>query len=207
VIDGSDIDSPSPVFVRQVAVELRTARQRRHAPLRWLAHRSNGRFSRRELERAEAGKLPLDASTVAHLTELYGIDAADVLPGRRDHLDIRPQGVIRCGHIAVTFTPGDAESLVSAYFRLTRQLRQADEAARPDEAIALRHEDLRAINEFLRGSRTPSKQLDAVLAAALAEQRVVTGSLIAGAVALGLAGLTDQSSPATATADGRTSGR
>ncbi|MGD9995389.1 MAG: hypothetical protein AB7L17_01875 [Ilumatobacteraceae bacterium] len=202
MIDGSDIDSPSPVFVRQVAVELRAARQRRHIPLRWLAHRSEGRFSRRELERAEAGKLPLDASVVARLTELYGIDATDVLPGRRDRLDIRPDGVIRCGHIAVTFTPGDAESLVTAYFRLTRQLRNADET----QAVPLRNDDLQAINEFLRGARAPSQHLDAVLAASLAEQRVVTGSLIAGAVALGLAGLTDHSSPATATADGRTSG-
>jgi hypothetical protein len=203
VIDGSDIDSPSPVFVRQVAVELRAARQRRHAPLRWLAHRSNGRFSRRELERAEAGKLPLDAATVVGLTDLYGIDVADVLPGRRDRLDIRAEGVIRCGHVAVTFTPGDGASLVTAYFQLTRQLRQMSE----HETVALRRDDLHAINQFLRGARVPSKHLDAVLAASMAEQRVVTGSLIAGAVALGLAGLTDQSSPSTATADGRTAGR
>jgi hypothetical protein len=72
--------------------------------------------------------------------------------------------------------------------------------------LSLRSEDLRSIAQFLERSTTPSKYLEAVLASSLAERRVVTGSLIAGAVSIGLAGLTDHSSPAAATPDGRVSG-
>lgn len=74
------------------------------------------------------------------------------------------------------------------------------------ELTPLRRDDVHAIAEFLGPTSAPSKYLEAVLAASLAEHRVVTGSLIAGAVSIGLAGLTDHSSPATATADGRVSG-
>ena len=60
--------------------------------------------------------------------------------------------------------------------------------------------------QFLEPSSPPSKHLEAVLAASLAERRVIAGSLIAGAVSIELAGPTDHSSPATSTSDGGMSG-
>lgn len=202
VIDGGDIETASPQFVRQLARALSAARHRRHLPVWWLAQNSKGRFTRRELQRAEAGRLLLRPDTVADLARLYGVDLTEVLPDDRAGLDIRADGIIRSGGAAASFTPGDSASLVTAYFRLTRQLRQLDD----HETMPLRQDDLRSIAQFLEQSAVPSKYLEAVLAASLAERRVVAGSLIAGAVSLGLAGVTDTSSPATATADGRVSG-
>jgi hypothetical protein len=202
VIDGSDIETASPHFVRQFAAELTLARRRRHVPQWRLAQTSKGRFVKHDLQRAEAGRLTLRPDTVADLAHLYGLDLTDLLPGARRGLDIRDDGVVCSGGVFQTFTPGDGASLVAAFFRLTRQLRQLDDA----EPMPLRRSDLHAIAQFLEPTRPPSKYLEAVLAASLAEHRVVTGSLIAGAVSIGLAGLTDHSSPATATADGRVSG-
>jgi hypothetical protein len=202
VIDGSDIETASPQFVRQLAAALAAARHRRHLPVWWMARSSKGRFTRRELQRAEAGRLLLRPDTVADLARLYGVDVSDVLPEARPGLDIRADGVLRSGGAMTTFTPGDSASLVTAYFRLTRQLRQLDDR----DTMPLRQDDLRCIAQFLEQSAAPSKYLEAVLAASMAERRVVAGSLIAGAVTLGLAGVTDTSSPATATSDGRVSG-
>jgi hypothetical protein len=192
VIDARDIETASPQFVRQLAATLAAARRRRHLPVWWLAQNSKGRFTRRQLQRAEGGRLQLTAGTVADLAGLYGVDVTDVLPDARFHgLDIRADGVIRSGGAATTFTPGDGASLVTAYFRLARQLRQLDD----DQTMPLRQDDLRCIAQFLETSAAPSKYLEAVLAASLAERRVVAGSLIAGAVSLGLAGVTQVGGP------------
>lgn len=197
VIDGNHIETASPQFVRQLAAELIVARHRRHAPLAWVARRSHGRFSRRELADAEAGRLALTPETVADLAGLYGLDLAAVLPGSRNELEIRPDGLVSSGGMTATFTPGDGASLVTAYFQLTRRLRHLDDVT----TMPLRRDDVRCITDFLQQSGAPSKYLEAVLAASIAERRVLAGSLIAGAVSIGLAGLTENSSPATAAGD------
>lgn len=197
VIDGNHIETASPQFVRQLAAELIVARRRRHVPLAWVAHRSRGRFSRRELADVEAGRLALTPETVADLAGLYGLDLAAVLPGSRNELEIRADGLLSSGGMTATFTPGDGASLVTAYFQLTRRLRHLDDVT----TMPLRRDDVRCITDFLEQSGAPSKYLEAVLAASIAERRVLAGSLIAGAVSIGLAGLTENSSPATAVID------
>jgi hypothetical protein len=192
VIDGRDIETASPHFVRQLSAALMIARRRRRTPTWLLARRSRGRFTTHDLHAAETGALTLQPDTVADLAALYGVDLTALLPGARDELSIR-DGRISSGGVTAAFTPGDSASLVTAYFKLTRQLRQLDDAT----TMPLRRDDVRCIAQFLEGSRTPSKYLEAVLAASIAERRVLAGSLIAGAVSIGLAGLTDNSSPAT----------
>lgn len=193
MIDGSDIETASPHFVRQLAAELMVARRRRHLPVWWLARTSGGRFTRRQLHAAETGQLLLKADKVAELAALYRVDISTLMPTGRGGLEIRADGIISSGGTSVSFTPGDAESLITAYFRLTRQLRQLDDVV----TMPLRSDDLRVIAQFLERSGTPSTYLEAVLAASLAERRVLAGSLVAGAVSIGLAGLTEHSSPAT----------
>lgn len=193
MIDGRDIETASPQFVRHLSAELMVARRRRRMPAWLLARRSRGRFTRHDLQRAETGKLTLRPDTVADLAQLYGIELAALLPTHRNELEIRADGLISSGGVTATFTPGDDASLVTAYFRLTRQLRHLDDAT----TMPLRRDDVRHIAEFLGTSSSPSKYLDAVLAASIAERRVLAGSLIAGAVSIGLAGLTEHSSSVT----------
>jgi hypothetical protein len=182
MIDRSDIRTPSPHFVRKLSAALVTARRRRRSP-RWLmARRSNGQFSRLDLRNAETGRLPLQADTVAELTRLYGIDPSTVLPIGRTGLDITSNGLISSGGVTVPFAPDDGASLVTAYVGLTRTLRQLDDT----EPMPLRRDDVQAIATFLDHSGMPSTYLEAVLAASLAERRVMAGSLIAGAASIGL---------------------
>lgn len=193
MIDGSDIETASPQFVRQLAAELMVARRQQHLPVWWVARRSRGRFTRRQLRAAETGQLMLKPDIVAELADVYRVDISALLPSGRSGLEIRADGVISSGGATVSFTPGDAESLITAYFRLTRQLRQLDDV----DTMPLRRDDLRVIAQFLQRSGTPSTYLEAVLAASLAERRVLAGNLQAGAVSIRLAGLTDNSSPTT----------
>jgi hypothetical protein len=197
VIDGSDIETASPQFVRQLSAALMIARRRRHVPTWLLARRSRGRFTTRDLHAAETGELSLHPDTVADLAALYGLDLTSMLPGVRGELVIRADGLISSGGLTATFTPGDSTSLVNAYFALTRRLRHLDDVT----TMPVRRDDVHAIAHFLEGTRAPSKYLEAVLAASIAERRVLAGSLIAGAVSIDLAGLTEHSSPATATVD------
>jgi hypothetical protein len=183
VIDGGDIETASPQFVRQLAAELMVARRRSRRPIWWLARSSHGRFTRQQLHDAESGRLPLHPDTVAQLADVYGIDVDSLLPAARGGLQIRADGLISSGGVSMPFTPGDDTSLVTAYFRLARQLRQQDDAS----TLTLRGDDLRTIAQFLERSGTPSRYLEAVLAASIAERRVLAGSLIAGAVSIGLA--------------------
>lgn len=182
MIDGGDIETASPQFVRQLAAELMVARRRSHRPIWWVARSSGGRFTSRQLRDAEAGRLVIGPDTVAQLAQLYGIDLDGLLPTTRGGLDIRSDGLISSGGVSVPFTPGDDASLITAYFRLTRELRQMDDAS----TLTLRRDDLRTIAQFLERSGTPSRYLEAVLAASIAERRMLAGSLVAGAVSIGL---------------------
>lgn len=182
VIDASDIETASPQFVRQLSAALIVARRRRRLPVWLLACRSRGRFTAVDLRAAETGHLTLRPDTIADLAALYRLDVTEILPGTRSGLAIRADGLISSGGITATFTPGDSASLVTAYFELTRRLRHLDD----ETTLPLRRDDLRCIAQFLQSSGAPSKYLEAVLAASLAERRVVAGSLIAGAVSIGL---------------------
>lgn len=197
MIDGTHVETVSPQFVRHLAGRLVTARRSTRRPLWLLARRSRGRFSARDLRDAESGALTLDAETVSDLAALYGLDLGSVLPDTRGGLEIRPSGLISAGGVTMSFEPGDPASLVDAYFRLTRALRSADD----ETTIPLRRDDVQAIAHFLQHTGSPSRYLESVLAVSIAERRVLVGSLVAGAASIGLAGLTEQSSPSVVIPD------
>jgi hypothetical protein len=202
VIDGSDIETTSPHFVRQLAVELMVARRRRHRPLWWMAWVNHGRFTRRQLRDAERGQLALTRETVSDLAAVYGVNPAYLLPGDRSSLDIRADGLLSSGGETVTFTPGDAGSLIAAYIQLTRKLRVTDDAA----AIPLRRDDLRAIGRFLERTGTPSLYLDALLTASAAEDQLMSGSVVAGVASIDLVDRTAEDEPVVVDSDGSVAG-
>jgi hypothetical protein len=194
MIDGSNIEMASPVFVRHLAARLVAERRGARRPLWMMATRSKGRFTTRDLRDAEAGVLPLDADTVTALAEVYGVALDDLLPSTRRGLEIRADGLISAGGVTLTFTPGDSRSLVSTYFRLARTLRDIDD----ETILPLRRADVEAIDAFLRAANPPSDVLAPILAMVDAERRVMVASIVAGAAAIGLAGLTENSIPAIA---------
>jgi hypothetical protein len=194
MINGSDIEMASPMFVRHLAARLVSERRRARRPLWLMATRSKGRFTTRDLRDAEAGVLPLDADTVTMLAEVYCVPLDDLLPTTRRGLDIRADGLISAGGVTLSFIPGDSRSLVGAYFKLARTLRDIDDQA----ALPLRRADVEAIDAFLRQSSPPSDLLAPILAMVDAERQVMVASIIAGAAAIGLAGITENSIPSIA---------
>ena len=194
MINGSNIEMASPMFVRHLAARLVSERRRARRPLWMMATRSKGRFTTRDLRDAEAGILPLDADTVTALAEVYGVPLDDLLPTTRRGLDIRAEGLISDGGVTLSFTPGDSRSLVGAYFRLARTLRDMDDQA----TLPLRRADVEAIDAFLRQSCPPSDILAPILAMVDAERKVMVASIVAGAAAIGLAGITENSIPSIA---------
>jgi hypothetical protein len=191
VIGGGFAVATGP-FPRHFGARLVAERRRSRRPLWIVATRGTGEFTLRDLRDAEAGLLPLDAATVVRLADLYGVAVRETLPPTARGLEIR-DGSLHAGGVSVDYRSGDTRSMVDAYFRLARTLRSIDGESAP---VRIRHDDLVAMVEHLRGDDPAARYLQSVLLMATAERRVVVGSLIAGAAALGLAGLTDGSIPA-----------
>lgn len=189
---GDGIAVATGPFPRHFGARLVAERRRSRRPLWVVATRSKGEFTLRDLRDAEAGLLPLDAATVVRLADLYGVAVRETLPPMARGLEIR-DGSLHAGGVSVDYRSGDARSMVDAYFRLARTLRSIDDESAP---VPIRHDDLVAMVEHLRGDDPAARYLQSVLVMATAERRVVVGSLIAGAAALDLAGLTDGSIPA-----------
>lgn len=194
MIDGSNIEMASPMFVRHVAARLVSERRRARRPLWLVATKSKGRFTTRDLRDAEAGVLPLDADAVTQLAELYGIELSGLLPSTRRGLDIRADGLISAGGVTLPFTPGDSASLVGAYFKLARTLRDIDD----ETILPLRRSDVEAIDSFLRRSMPSTDILGPILAMVDAERSVMVASIVAGAAAIGLTGVAENAMPAVA---------
>lgn len=175
-------------FSRQFGARLVSERRRCRRPLWVLASRSKGTFTIRDLRDAEAGLLPLESDTVARLASLYELRLTDVLSSTPDGLEIR-EGAVSADGVEVAFRPDDPRSLVDAYFRLVRRMRDIDDDR---IAVPVRSDDLRSIVEHLRDRHPPrddratSEVLEQVLAMAVTESRVVVGAIFAGAVALEL---------------------
>lgn len=189
MIDGRHISSPSPLFVRKVGEQLRSARRASRRPLWHLARSSGGRFRASQLRDAEAGLLPLDAATVAELAALYGIDVTTFLPSRDEGLTIDPSGTVSASDRTVPFEPGDPISLVAAYFTLVRELRSVSD----NHQITLRKSDVSVIAEYLGEQGERSALLEAMVAVAEAQRRVTVSSLLVGAASAGLIELPTES--------------
>jgi hypothetical protein len=142
VIGGVNIETTSPQFVRALAAKLTAARGRR--PVAVVALCSRGRFRRQDLRDAEAGLLPLDLATVRALASTYGIDVAVLVPATRSRLAVRPEGLISAGGHTLSFEPGNATSIMTAYVRLLHRARDHDGAE-----ISARDGDVQAMATFL----------------------------------------------------------
>jgi hypothetical protein len=190
VIGGGFAVATGP-FPRHFGARLVAERRRSRRPLWIVATRGKGEFTLRDLRDAEAGLLPLDAATVVRLADLYGVAVRETLPRLAGGLEIR-DGSLHAGGVSVDYRSGDTRSMVDASFRLARTLRSIDDESAP---VPIRHDDLVAMVDHLRGDDPASRYLQSVLLMATAERSVVVGSLVAGAAALGLTGLTDGSIP------------
>ncbi len=189
---GGGIGVATGPFPRHFGARLVAERRRSRRPLWVVATRSRGEFTLRDLRDVEAGLLPLDAATVVRLADLYGMAVREALPPMARGLEIC-EGSLHAGGVSMGYRPGDTRSMVDAYFRLARTLRSIDDESAP---VPIRHGDLVAMVEHLRGDDPAARYLQSVLVMATAERRVVVGSLVAGAAALDLAGVTEGSIPA-----------
>ncbi len=185
-------------FPRHLAARLVARRHRSRRPLWVMASRSRGRFTIRDLRDAEAGVLPLDADTTAHLAELYGLQIRSELPPTSGGLDVG-DGTLTAAGVTVVFRPGDVRSMLEAYFRLVRTLRAIDDtvgridghdAGRDggsDPDLRLREDDLVTIVGHLSGAgRAAGATIEQVFALAGAGGRMVAGGLVAAVESLDL---------------------
>ena len=138
------IDITGEAFARRLANLLADRRKVTGATLRELSHRDGRPFSVRFLRRVEEARAELDEETICELADLYGVDLAEILPSRLP-LRIPEPGVLATSGITVHFEEGDADSLLTTYLVLVRQLR----AQEREPMIDLRREDVDTIAEYL----------------------------------------------------------
>ncbi len=167
---------------RRLAPLLSERRRQSGLRLRAVARASQGSFTPRELRRIESGALPLDLGRATEVARLYGIDVA-VVGANRLPLDIDPRGVISTGGSAISFDPGDADSLLTNYLRLVRAMRRED---RP-HSIQLRRQDVDVLALYLElPGESVVERLAELMGATQLQRRVLAGMFVAGSMVIGL---------------------
>lgn len=150
--------------------------------MRSLVVDSDGSFNAAQLRRFERGLVHLDESRINAVCRVYGTDLGAILPS--GFLMSIEGGVITAGGVRMGFSPEDPRSLLDAYLRLIRALRNQKRAP----AIALRRDDIEALAQELGVSGAEVVDRLTLLMGATAEQRLAMTSLFAaGAMVIGLA--------------------
>ncbi len=167
---------------RRLALLLAERRRQSGMSLRAVARASGGSFSARRLKLIEAAREPLTRAEADEVARLYGIDLAVVTPDRLP-LEIDSRGVISTGGSAISFDPGDVESLLTSYLRLVRSMRGQE---RP-QAIELRRNDVDVLALYLeQPGELVVERLAALMGATQLQRRVLAGMFVAGAMVIGL---------------------
>lgn len=167
-------------FATRLANLLRHERERAGLRTGTMARRSGGRFSAAELRRFEAGEG--DLQRAAEVAELYGADLESILPERLP-LEVDPGGTIATAGVSEPFGPDDDTSLLLAYLRLVRRLRNEQRA----ELIVLRRADVETLAGVLAlPGETVTDRLGALMGATRVQRRVMVGMFVAGAAVIGL---------------------
>lgn len=180
-----DVDHPRPdisneQFAARLGPYLKSARRARGMRLRQLADSELGVG---ELRAVEKGKYPLTPLVVSALAARYGADLAGVMPPR-DPVVLLATGTISTGGLEETFDPHELGSVLDAYVRLVRKLRDS----RGLEMVTLRREDLIDIADQLDRPRTDVvDRVAALMGANDSQRRAMVELFLSGAEVVGVA--------------------
>jgi hypothetical protein len=178
---SAHVDVSSDAFAGRLSTLLREHRRADGIRLRALARRSAGRFTTRDLREIEAGRSAVDDAV--ELTALYGADLSSILPARMA-VEVDPGGRVITAGVAEEFEPDDVTSLLTAYLRLIRRLRNDERAP----VVALRRDDVEALAAVIDepGERVLDR-LGELMSVTQAQRKVMVGLFVSGAVVVGLA--------------------
>jgi hypothetical protein len=187
--NSQSIDIRSDAFARRLANLLSDRREVTGRSIRELARASEKAFNGKFLRAVEDGRAELDEETVCELAALYGAELAEILPSRLPLRITEPAttsvGVISTSGITAEFDPHHADSLLTSYLLLVRQLRDQER----EPIIDLRREDVETIAAYLH-EPAPSvlERLMTLMGATRLQRRAMVGMFVAGAIVIGLAG-------------------
>lgn len=171
----------TPAFAVRFGRLLATTRRRARLSVEQVAASGSVGFGVHQLQQFERGMATIDESIVAALCLLYAADAGQVLPGRR------PVTITGCRLFgpgsSVEFSPDDPTSLLLAYLRLIRRMR--NERLAP--AVALRRDDILVISGYMGvdGADVVAR-LSTLMHASPAQRTTMAMLFAAGAIVIGL---------------------
>lgn len=136
--------------------------------------RARGAFSLGELRQIEAGQLALRDPDLRVLAAAYGIDLANIVPGRAALIIDRNEGLVSVGESVGKFNPhADDRKIMLRYLALIYRIRNAT----PGKPIPSRDDDLEVLAAVFGTSSTEvRKELEALMSAAAPEIRFQFGA-------------------------------
>jgi hypothetical protein len=183
VVTTPQIDLQSNVFALRLANLLRATRDERRLSVRAVMRASGGRLTRHQVKQLERGDLPLDDQTLTEAGVAYQVDLGRVLPPRQPV--VISDGSITAAGVRTRFVPSNPTSLLTAYLRLIRTMRNQKKSP----AIALRREDIDALATYLHEpGEAVVERLTALMGATVAQRTAMASMFAAGAIVIGLAG-------------------
>lgn len=181
VSEASVPDVETEAFGARLANLLVATRRNRGISIRTLAARSNGRFTKDDLRRIEAGGRALPAETVRAVTEVYGADLGAILPMRVPV--IIGDNLLSAGGVTSSFVEHDVTSLLIAYLQLVRSLRRQLKTP----IIDLRRDDIDILAADLHEPAPDVvDRLAALMGASRSQRTQMLALFSAGAIVIGL---------------------
>lgn len=178
-----EIADRESTFSQRVSKLLRGRRGRR--PRRWLASRSGGVFSSRQLRAYERGAEVPDDTLLLALARVYGFGPEELYPVRTV-LDVDlDAGIVGAAGVTRHFDPEDRTALLVAYLELVRELRDEPHAL----TLSLRRADIEVLATAL-GLDGPIvvERLGALMGSTALQQRVAAAAFTLGRPAIVLPG-------------------
>jgi len=172
-----------PTFAQRVSKLLRGRRGRR--PRRWLASRSGGMFSSRQLRAYERGSEVPDDTLLLALARVYGFGPDELYPVRTV-LDVDlDAGTVAAAGVPRHFDPEDRTALLVAYLELVRELRGEPHAL----TLSLRRADIEILATALSlDGPIVVERLGALMGSTALQQRVAAAAFTLGRPAIVLPG-------------------
>jgi len=174
---------PDPELADRVSRLLRGRRGRRARW--WLAVRSGGTVSARQLRAFERGSDVPDDALLPALGEVYGFDPCELYPVRTPLEVDLDAGTVGAGGVSRSFEPQDPAELLVAYLALVRDLRGEPHSL----TLSLRRDDLEVLAAALElDGPVVVERLGALMGSTALQQRVAAAAFTLGRPAIVLPG-------------------
>ncbi len=172
----------SPEFAVRFGRLLTATRRRSKHTMKDVAASSLGAFDTSRLSQLEHGSTTVDESIVEALCLLYSADLGQILPVR---LPVAiADGRVTGAGMSIEFSPGDSTSLMVAYLRLIRRMRNQKKAP----AIVLRRDDILVIARYLDiDGAVVVERLSTLMNVSAAQRNTMAMLFATGAIVIGLA--------------------